>query len=328
MVSMFYKIFIFMFTILKRIIKTGFVNFWRNGFLSFAAIVVITLSLCAFGTLIFGSAFGRSFLNDIKEKVDINVYFTLSTPESDIVALKKDIDALPEVAKTEYISRDMALATFKQKWQDNALIMQGLDEIGDNPFPASINIKAIDPGQYGGIANFLEKKNPITIEGTPIIEKINYEQNKLIINRLSKIIPTVEQGGAVLAIVLVLVAMIIVFNTIRLIVYTSRDEISVMKLVGASNVFVRGPLVVSGIMYGIVSGIITLILMASFANWSDTIILRLAGVDIASNFELIVNVLSSYFVKNFTQIFLIIMGSGIVLGGIASYVAARRYLKV
>ncbi|MFA6404870.1 MAG: permease-like cell division protein FtsX [Candidatus Paceibacterota bacterium] len=317
-----------MFTILKRITKTGFVNFWRNGFLSFAAIVVITLSLCAFGALIFGSAFGRSFLNDIKEKVDINVYFTLSTPESDIVALKKDIDALPEVAKTEYISRGMALATFKQKWQDNALIMQGLDEIGDNPFPASINIKAIDPGQYGGIADFLEKKNPITIEGTPIIEKINYEQNKLIINRLSKIIPTVEQGGAVLAIVLILVAMIIVFNTIRLIVYTSRDEISVMKLVGASNIFVRGPLVVSGIMYGIVSGLITLILMATFANWSDTIILRLAGVDIASNFELVVNVLSSYFVKNFTQIFLIIMGSGIVLGGIASYIATRRYLKV
>ncbi|MDE2232798.1 MAG: ABC transporter permease, partial [Patescibacteria group bacterium] len=300
----------------------------RNGFLSFAAIVVITLSLCAFGGLLFASAFGRSLIADVKDKVDINVYFTLSTPESNILALQSDLNGLPEVASTTYISSDQALASFKDKWQDNALIMQGLDEIGSNPFPASINIKAKDPGQYGAIADYLTSKNPTDSSGTPIIEKVNYAQNKLIIDRLSKIIPAVEQAGAVLAIILVLVAMIVVFNTIRLIVYTSKDEIAVMKLVGASNVFVRGPLVVSGIMYGVISGIITLVLMAAFAYWSDALILRLAGVDVASNFELVVNLLSNYFVRNFTQIFLIVMGAGIILGGVSSYIAARRYLRV
>jgi cell division transport system permease protein len=315
-------------TNLKRITRTGFVNFWRNGFLSFAAIVVITLSLSAFGGLVFASAFGRSLLSDVKDKVDINVYFSLAAQEPDILALQKEINALPEVASTDYVSSTDALAAFQAKWQNNALIMQGLQEVGGNPFPAALNIKAKDPGQYGNIADFLTSKNPVDASGTPIIDKVNYQENKLIIDRLSAIIPTVEMSGSIIAGIFVLVALIIVFNTIRLIIYAAREEIAVMKLVGASNTYVRGPFVVSGIMYGIVSAIITLILMAVFAYWSDAVVLKLAGVDVASNFSLIVNVLSGYFVQNFGQIFVLIMGSGIILGGVSSYVAARRYLKV
>lgn len=316
------------FTTFKRITRTGFVNFWRNGFLSFAAIVVITISLLACGGIIFAGAFGRALIVDVKDKVDINVYFALTAAEQDIISLQNDINHLPEVASTSYISRDQVLANFKDKWQDNTLIMQGLEEIGSNPFPATLNIKAKEPGQYGSIATFLTDKNPLMADGTPLIDKINYEQNKLIIDRLSKIIPAVEQAGLIIAVILILVATIVVFNTIRLIVYTSKDEISVMKLVGASNVYVRGPLVVSGIMYGIVSGIITLILMAAFAYWSDAVVLRFAGVEVASDFSLVVNVLSSYFIDNFSQIFIIIMGTGILLGGVSSYIAAKRYLRV
>ncbi len=316
------------FTTFKRITRTGFVNFWRNGFLSFASIVVITLSLCAFGLIIFTGAFGRALISDVKDKVDINVYFSLSAPESDILALEKDIKALPEVAKTDYLSREQALKAFKEKWQSNALIMQGLEEIGDNPFPAVLNIKAREPGQYGGIAAFLNNKNPTDSTGAPLISKINYEQNKLIIDRLARIIPLAEKSGLIIAILLAVVAVIVVFNTIRLVVFTAKDEISVMKLVGASNIYIRGPLVVSGIMYGIVGAIVTLFFMASFAYWSDTVVLRFAGVQVASDFELVVNVLSSYFNQNLAQIFGLIIGVGIILGGVSSYIAARRYLRV
>ncbi len=316
------------FTAFKRIARTGFINFWRNGFLSFAAIVVITLSLCAFGGLIFSSAFARSLLTEVKNKVDINVYFTLTAQESDILAVQKDINSLPQVASTTYISSDQALAAFKDRWQNNTLIMQGLDEIGTNPFPASINIKAKDPGQYGSIATYLKNKNPVDSTGVAIVDKVNYVENKLIIDRLSSIIPTVEKSGTTIAIIFAIVAIIVVFNTIRLIIYAARDEISVMKLVGASNTYVRGPFVVSGIMYGLISGVITLIIMAAAAYWGDRIILRLAGVDVASNFQLMVNVFSSYFSKNFGQIFSLIMVAGVILGGVSSYVAARRYLRV
>ena len=290
--------------------------------------MVITLSLLALGGLIFAGAFGRALIADVKDQVDINVYFTLAARESDILVLQKSVDALPEVSSTSYVSRDQALSAFQAKWQNNALIMQGLVELGSNPFPASLNIKAKDPGEYGGIADYLNNKNPVDASGTPIIESINYQENKLIIDRLGKIIPTVEESGTVVAIILAIVAAIVVFNTIRLITFTAKDEIAVMKLVGANNIFVRGPLLVSGIMYGIVSGVIALVILASLAYWSDTLILRLAGVDVAANFSLAVNVFSDYFNQNFGELFVIIMGSGIALGGLSSYIAARRYLRV
>ena len=315
-------------TNLKRIIRTGFISFWRNSFLSFSAVVVITLSLSVFGAMIFGSAFGRSLLTEVKNKVDINVYFTLDSQESDVLSLKKTIEKLPEVDNVQYVSRDQALTSFKDKWKDNTLILQGLDEIGNNPFPAVLNIKAKEPSQYAGIANFLDSKSSLSKDGISIIEKVNYNQNKLIIDRLGRIIPAVEKVGSIIAIILVIVAIVITFNTMRLIIFTAKDEISVMKLVGASNIYIRGPFVISGVMYGIFSGILTLILLGVFAYYSDVLILKFAGVEGANDFSLLINVFSDYFKANFGQIFLIIMGSGIVLGAVSSYLAVKRYLRV
>jgi cell division transport system permease protein len=316
------------FTKIKRVLKGGFVNFWRNGFLSLAAIVVITLCLGAFGTLIFGSVFGRAFLTEVKSRVDINVYFALDAEETDIIELKGSVEKLSEVASAEYISRDQALENFKEKWKDNALILQGLEEIGENPLPAVLNIKAKEPSQYAGIAKFLDSKSATAKDGSIIIEKVNYNQNKIIIDRLGRIIPLIESTGAIVAGLLVIVAIIIVFNTIRLIIYTAKEEISVMRLVGASNMYIRGPFVVSGIMYGVISGLITLIIIAVIAYWSDSAITKFAGIEGARDFSLIINIFSSYFVKNFGQIFAIIMGSGIVLGAVSSYLAVKRYLNV
>lgn len=316
-------------TYFKRIIRTGFINFWRNGFLSFAALIVLTLSLSSIGAIIFGSAIGRALIEDIKEKVDINVYFTLNAPETSILELKKTIENLPEVEKVEYVSREQALTSFKNKWKDNTLILQGLGEIGSNPFPAVLNIKAKEPSQYAGIASFLDGKDSLTKDGTAIVDKVNYrDQNKLVIDRLGRIIPAVQKTGLVLAGLLVIVAIIIIFNTIRLIIYNSKDEISVMKLVGASNSYIRGPFVMSGIMYGIISGILTLLVLAVFAFYSDLAIVKFAGVQGTQDFSLIINVFSTYFKQNFGEIFAIIMGSGVILGAISSYLAVRRYLNV
>ncbi len=234
---------------------------------------------------------------------------------------------MPEVDRVEYISRAQALTDFKNKWKDNTLILQGLDEIGDNPFPAVLNIKAKEPSQYAGIAHFLDSKNSSTKDGISILEKVNYNQNKLIIERLGRIIPAIEKIGSMIALILIIVAMIITLNTIRLIIFTAKDEISVMRLVGASNFYIRGPFVVSGIMYGLFSSVLTLVILGVFAYYSDLLILKLAGVQGAKDFELLVNIFSSYFINNFTQIFILIVGSGVVLGAISSYIAVKRYLR-
>jgi cell division transport system permease protein len=318
------------FTKFKRIVRTGFVSFWRNSLLSLAAVVVLTLALLFFGGLIFTSVFGRALIDNVKSKVDINVYFTLDAAETDILALQKTVEKLPEVATTDYTSKDAAIAAFRDKWKDNALILQGLDEIGYNPLPAVLNIKAKEPSQYEGIAKFLDdpKNSASTKDGTTFIEKVNYNQNKLVIDRLGRIIPAAEKVSTALAILLVLVTVIVVFNTIRLVIFSSREEIAVMKLVGATNTYIRGPFVVSGIMYGLIAGILTLILLAVGAYYSDAAILKFAGVEGANDYSVIVNLFSTYFMANFGQIFVIIIGSGIVLGGVSSYMAVRRYLNV
>jgi cell division transport system permease protein len=317
-----------MVTVTKRIIKTGFVNFWRSGFLSFAAIVVLTLCLLSFGLIMFGDVFGRAMIDQVKDKVDITVYFTQNARESDILALQQTVNKLPEVASTTYISSDQALANFQGKWQNNSLILQSLGEIGNNPFPAAMTVKAKEPSEYAGISDFLTSSVANSASGTPIIDSVNYGENQVLIDRLGRLIPDVERVGLGLAFLLVIVSIIITFNTIRLIIYTSRDEIAVMSLVGASRTYIRGPFVVSGIMCGIISGLVTLLILAGIVFWSGAIISHFAGAQVASDLSSIISIFSAYFTANFGEIFTIIMASGIILGAISSYLAVRRYLRV
>ena len=305
-------------TSIKRVVKAGFVNFWRNGFISLASVLVVTMSLFVFEALIFFSILGTTYLNQVKAKVDVNVYFTTSAPEASILSLKKSIESLPEVANVEYVSREKVLADFKANHEDDELTLQGLAELGTNPFPAALNIKAKEPSQYGSVAKFLESKNALASDGSTLIESINYNKNKVIIERLVKILDSLDRLGIALTAILVLIAIMITFNTIRLSIYASREEIGVMKLVGASNKYVRGPFIVSGIMYGLISAIITLILFYPITYYLGTI---------TRNFSADVN-LVHYYGINFGQIFLIIVGSGILLGAISSWLAVRRYLNV
>ena len=306
-------------TKIRRVIRSGFVNFWRNGFLSLSSVLVLSIALLVFGSLIFFSTLSDRFLDTVREKVDINVYFSLDAVETDILDLQKTLEKMPEVAATEYVSREESLVRFKEKHQDNTLILQGLEEVGDNPLPAVLTIKAKDPSQYESIAKSLADKT--------FIDDVNYSRNKVIIDRLSRIIPLVEKTVSVLIMLLVVMAVVITFNTIRVIIFSSRDEIAVMKLVGASNMYVRGPFVVSGIMYGIASAILAIIVLGLFAYYMDALYIRFLHAYPGDVSE-IRHILFSYYVGNFKLIFAIILGSGIALGAISSYMAVRRYLNV
>ena len=301
----------------KRVIKAGFVNFWRNGFVSLASLLVMTITLFVIGSIIFMGALFSYTLDQIKDKVDINVYFVTSADASSIMAIKKNLEALPEVAKITYTSSEDALANFKKKHENDEQTLQALEELEDNPLGASLNIKAKEPSQYESIANYLQGKDVLLKDGISIIDKVNYYQNKIAIDRFTKIIEGTNKIGIALTVILVVLSVIITFNTIRLTIYISREEISVMKLVGASNRYIRGPFVVTGIMYGFVSAMITLVLFYPITFYSTRA---------TENFFMGLN-LFDYYIRNFGQIFLIVAGSGILIGSISSYLAVRRYLR-
>ena len=149
---------------------------------------------------------------------------------------------------------------------------------------------------------------------------MNYfqEQHKNAIDRLTKIIKSGQQIGLAILTLFIVTSVLITFNTIRLAIYTSREEISVMRLVGASNMYIRGPFIISGILYGFLSGLVVLLLFYPMTYWlGSTTADFFGGVNI---FE--------YYLGHFAFVLFVIVGSGILLGALSSYLAVRRYLKV
>ncbi|MFH1392756.1 MAG: permease-like cell division protein FtsX [bacterium] len=304
-------------TKIKRITKAGFVNFWRNGWISVATVLIAIITLFSIGSLVFARTILNSALSQIQDKVDVSVYFKVDTSDSDILVLKDKVEKLGEVKGVEYISSEQALENFKERHKDNALIMQSLEELESNPLGAVLNIKAKETSQYESIAKFLENSFTSTGENM-IIDKINYYQNRVVIDRLTKILDSAKKLGVSISIVLVLIFLLVTFNTIRLAIYSSREAIGVMKLVGASGKFVSGPFVIEGIMHGFIATIITMALFYPFTLWLGKV---------TQNFFGGINVFE-YYVSNFVQIFLILLIIGTILGGISSFVAVRRYLRV
>ncbi len=302
----------------KRIIKSGFFSFFRNGFVSLSSVAVMIVTLSVIGSVVFFSAMLNSSLEQIRSKVDVNVYFLTTALEEDVLAVKAQIEGLSEVQKVEYVSREEELENFKRQHQNDQFTLQAIEELGGNPLGAKLNIKAKEPQQYEGIAAFLESDSVITKTGEKVIDKVNYAKNKDAIDKLVGIIDSANRLGYIFTIALIIISILITFNTIRLVIFISREEISVMRLVGASTFYIRGPFVVSGIMYGFIAGLITLGLFYPLTLWLG---------DATEKFFIGLNVFD-YYLSNFPQLFVIVCGSGIIIGAISSYLAVRRYLKV
>jgi cell division transport system permease protein len=302
-----------MLTTLFRIIKYGFLGFWRNGWLATATLSIIVLALVFLEGLMLFNVLTKSVLQSIQNKIDISVYFKIDTPEDAILQIQKSLESLTEIKSVEYISRDKALEIFRERHADEPTIAQSLEELKDNPLLASLNIKARNPEQYATIADYLDKMDSKTS-----FEKVTYAQNATVIERLSKIINTAEKGGFVLIFFLALVAILVTFNTIRLAIYSSRDAIGIMRLVGASNSFIRGPYMVEGIIYGLLAGILSVLIAAPIVYVISPYVKILV-----SEIEL-----WPYFTSNLFGILGYQLLFGVVLGVISSIIAVRKYLRI
>jgi cell division transport system permease protein len=306
-----------MLTGIRRVTKSGFVGFWRNAYVSIASVFVIMVALFVIGSTMFIDQLLTTSLKSLQEKVDINVYFVPTATEEDIESIKTAVEALPDVESVTYTSREDALAKYREQNQNDEIAMQALAELDENPLGANIAIQAKDTSQYESIARFLQEKRELASPQNPVIDEVNYSRNKEAIDTLTGIIGAVERVSLITMLVLIVAATLITFNTIRLAIYTAREEISIMRLVGASNMFIRGPFMLQGIMYGLVAGIICLLIFYPTMVW--------LGPLSESFFDFN---LYTYFTSNFSHIFLVLVGSGIVLGLVSSALAVARYLRV
>ncbi len=306
-----------MWTAFKRIVRAGFVGFWRNAFVSLASIFVMTVALFVIGsTMLLDQLLGAS-LTQIQNKVDINVYFVTKADQAEIESLKTRLEALPEVAEVTLTTEEQALENFRLRHRGDELTIQALDELGENPLGASLSVRADDTSQYESIAQYLEEQQKLESPQAPLIDRVNFVKNKEAIDKLTGIINAVERASLITMTVLIVAAVVITFNTVRLAIYTTREEISIMRLVGASNTFIRGPFMLQGVMYGVVAGVLAILIIYPIVIW--------LGPATAQFFQFN---LFEYFVRDFVYMFSVIVGSGILLGLTSSLLAVSRYLRV
>ena len=301
---------------LKRIIKAGFINFTRGGLVSWAAALVVTITLSVITFIILLQAALYFSLNTIKDKVDVTIYFNVGAPEDKIMLLKESLLKLPEVKDVSYTSAEDNLKQFRELHANDYSTIAALDEIGENPLEAYLNVRAKEISQYESIANFMKGDNILSLGMNSIVDKVNYHQNKLIIDRLNSIISGAQKLGFLITLLLIIITVIITFNTIRLTIFIAKEEIGVMRLVGASKMRVRGPFMIEGAIYGIIATILTLIFFWPLTAWFGRNMTNFLGIN-----------LYNYYLSNFFQIFAIILLSGILLGTISSFLAVRKYLN-
>ena len=300
-------------TNLIRIIKTGFQNFWRNSWLAAATISIIVLTLFVMTSLVLLNVVTQSVVTNLQGKVDISAYFHSQSPEQDILSVRQELMKLHEVKSAEYVSKDEALKQFKETHKDNPTLMQSLSELDENPLQASLNIKAQSASQYASIVGFLGQA-----KYSSLISKVNYHQNEEVINRVSALAANIGRGGIAASFILALMAFFVTFNTIRLTMFNWKDEIAVMRLVGGGNWYIRGPFVVEGMIYGILSAFITILIMYPVLYFvSPQITSFLPEIDLLYFFEM-----------NILEIVILLMAVGMALGSLSSLIAIRRYLKV
>lgn len=302
-----------MFTSLKRIIRSGWQNFKRQAALSFATVSIMVIAIFLISSLFLLREITDFLALNLQERVDVSVYFKKDSSEEDILIVKDEISQNPEVKSVEYISREKALERFTERHKNDPVVIESLSEIGENPLLASLNIKAWQASQYAAISSFLEKGFY-----QEIIEEVDYYQNKEAIDKIFEVSSSIKTAALTASIILGLIAVLVAFNTIRLAIYNSKEEVSIMRLVGASDWFIRGPFVIQGIIVGITA---TLLSFSIF--YMGTLFFDSRFETFLPGFNL-----SSHFKNNFWQILSLQLITGVGLGIFSSFIAIRKYLKV
>ncbi|MDO8515965.1 MAG: permease-like cell division protein FtsX [bacterium] len=308
-----------MFTVISRIVHYGLKNFWRNPLLSTATVAIMTLSLLVFAGLLFANIATSSMISFLKDKIDVSVYFKIETPEDQILAIKEALKSLPEVKEVTYISSDQALKDFTEKHQNDETISQSIIELDGNPLEASLSIKAQQPDQYAAIKKYFEDPEIAQyIDGTP-----QDAENQLVIDRLVGIINAINNIGIAVTVALSLIGGLVVFNTVRLAIYSNRDEIGIMRAVGASNMLVRGPYVIEGIISGALAALFSIAIIGAVFTLMPLFYDKAAYFDISiPGFNP-----KQYFVTNIAQLLFYQLVFGMGIAAVSSFMAVRRYLK-
>lgn len=302
-----------------RIIRTGIVNFFRNLSLASAAIVTMVVTLTIVLFLIITNATFSNSIAQLNSKINISVYLNDSVSQSQVNTLESELKQLPNVKSVSYVSKDEALAEFKTENANKEPLLLAIDETG-NILPASVVIEPRDIGKIQDIKNFLDKPSILALQDTSVGSTYSGDR-KAAIDQIAKTTDVLKLAGLVGVILFALVSALIIFNTLRMAIFNRRDEITIMRLLGATTAYIRGPFVVESVTYGIIAALISVLFIWGIFTTSSSVLQ-------ASSFGLLdIGYAHYYFSKYFWLLLTLQLGIGILLGAVSSIIATRRFLK-
>ena len=295
---------------LKRIFRAGWQSFSRDGGIAVATIFILVLAIFLVSTIFLSKDVSQFLIASLQEKADISVYFKEFVLEDDILKIEEKLSQVPGVKNVEYVSGEEAIKRLVEK---HPQLKESVQETEGMLNLASLNVNVFEANQYQQVVNFLENSN-----FKDYIDKVDYYERRPVIERIFSLTSLFSKIGISLSIVLIITAILVTFNTIRLAISNQKEEIKIQRLVGASNWFIRGPFLVQGAISGLIAVLITALIFSSICWFlSPKIEFFFAGLNL---FHL--------FIKNFWILLLIQFASGILLAVISSTIAIRKYLRV
>lgn len=299
---------------LRRSFLFALQSFWRNIWLSLATIFVIFLAMVSVNFLIALNALSDAAVRSVQDRIDVTVFFKQDTKESKIAEIKSRLETLASVKDIVYRSPAENLEIFKQRHAGDENIQETLQELSDNPLGATLIIRSKSLDGYPEILKAVD--NPAYAD---LIEEKSYDDNQTVIARINTIAGGLKSGGLIISLIFVVIAVLIIYNTVRIAIFTHQNEISIMKLVGAGNWFVRAPFIIESILTGI--------LACLFSTAAVFPLFFLAQPTLSGFFGSAID-LAGYFTAHAPVIFGGQILAIVLINVISSSLAIHRYLKV
>lgn len=303
-------------TTFVRILQYGVRNLSRNAWLTTAATAVMTITLLIIATTLVSRMVFSDTIQQVRQKIDIPVYLKDGISDDELQRFMGEIKQVPTVTSVEYISKEQAIAIFQQQNKTELTQLEALAQLGGNPLPASLKIKVKDPNKVEELNKVInsDKNKPLLGQ-----QPSDAGARKDAINHIAVVTNFLETSGIVAAAIFVVISVLIIFNTIRMAIFNRRDEIEMMKLIGAEKLFIRGPFIVEAALYGVLAAILSIVVVY---------VLILTKASYLSTQDIAVQNTINIFRQWPEVIVPAQLGMGVIIGVFSSLLAMRRYLKL
>lgn len=304
-----------------RMCRYGINNFSRNAWLSIAATAVMTITLLIVFTTLTARNVLTSTVDDLRNKVDISIYLKNDITDDEVEELEQKLSNTENITTTRYISADEAKQIYAEQNSTDPNQLNIIAELPNNPFPPSLRVGVEDLNNMSSLESLVsdDEEFKAALNPDPRRAPSFAGERREIIQNIGQWVTFADQVGLIASAVFITISVLIIFNTIRMAIFNRKEEIQMMKLIGADRAFIRGPFVVEGVMYGFFAAII-----ATALGWAGLVTLQQPlteyGIVIQPTLDLLIA---------FSPIVVVgMIGIGAFIGIISALFAVRRYLKV